>query len=66
MSSDQFDPLEQVRVRVQLRNGTRDVWSKVMDRREAEIWLSSATWLAAPIADGQPVESAAIVRYTHD
>jgi hypothetical protein len=61
----QFDPTEQVRVRIQLRNGKR-LWSERMNRLDAEIWLSSATWLAAPIAQGQVVNSAAIVRHTHD
>jgi hypothetical protein len=64
-STDQFDPFEQVRVRLQFRDGRR-AWSDRMNRLDAEMWLSSATWLAAPFSHGKPVQSAAIVRHTYD
>lgn len=44
MSSDQWDPDEQVRVRVRFLDGSKPSWSPVMTRRDAELWLSSTTW----------------------
>ena len=61
MSSDQWDALERVRVHLVFRDGTK-AQSETITRREAEVWLSSATWLAGPISHGKPVQSAAIKR----
>jgi hypothetical protein len=61
MSTDQWNPDERVRVHLVFRDGGKG-HSGTMSRREAEVWLSSATWLSAPISKGRPVQSAAIRR----
>lgn len=60
MSTDQWDPSQTVRLRMQLADGTK-AWSKPMARWRAERHLASASWLALPTWKGRRVVSAAIV-----
>jgi len=63
MSTDQFNPEEVVRIRYLLENKEHK-WSDPVPRKIAEAELSSGSWLSFPNWEGEPVVSAAIVKYT--
>jgi hypothetical protein len=53
-----------VKVRMCVASG-KERWSKVMTRKEAELWLGSPGWLAAPRWNREVVVSAAIVPWSN-
>ena len=73
MSSDQWDPNQAVRIRMTTAGAPclgadhakcSHVWSSRMTRKEAELEMASALWLAGPTWGGMAVASAAIVIWT--
>ena len=63
MSTDQYDAAQIVRIRMQTAKGER--WSRRLERHEAEKAVAlGADWLSTEHAKGEPVTSAAIVRWT--
>ena len=61
MRTDQFDPQQPVRVYLVFHDGTKGM-SSTITRGEAELWLSSKTWIDTPHWEGKMVRSAAIKR----
>ena len=67
MSTDQYDAEQVVRIRMRIRGGDIVTWSRRLPRRIAEVDVAlGPDHLSLEHAKGEPVHSAAIVRWTFD